>query len=135
MPHVGRQAIKQEAFNMRAVGEQVTLLIAPASTPTTATPFDPVLANSAVDDSAATRVPIYAFVRWHDKGTVSYEAGGRSTNSKADIETTSEWLSYLVQAYAVQLEDGSIFRKCAEKYSETRAIYTLVVEGVANIAQ
>jgi hypothetical protein len=135
MPRVGRLAQKAQAKEMRATGEQVTLLIQAGTTPSTTTPFNISVSDVSLDLATCTRVPIYANVKWHDLGTLAYGEGGRTINRKATIETTSQWTYYLKQTVAVQLEDGSILEKVGEGLSETKSLYTLEVAGKQNIAQ
>lgn len=123
-------ALRDAARVMRESGERVILIMsAQGDAKSTDVAYDPVADNSAIDYSTAVKKPVYGHIKWHDLGDIKYEAGGKATMSKADIEFSAAWTPYLKTTVAVQLEDGSLLRKCAEKLGETKAIYTLVVEG------
>ena len=136
MPHVTRQSQRSQARYMRDTGEQVILLVNPnPPDDSAATPFDPTISNEAIDVSTATQVPIYAKIKWHDLGELKFQEGGRTIFRKADIETTSQWSSYLFECFAVLMEDGSILRKESQNLSETQAIYTITVSGYIQVPQ
>jgi hypothetical protein len=126
-------AIRRQAKSLRESGEQVMLLIPVEAVDSYATPDDIVASNNSLDLSSVTRYPIYASLKWHDLGDFKYEAGGRAVFRKADVETTSEYRTFLAKCVGVELEGGYIMRKSSENLSQTNAVFTLTVEGYVNI--
>lgn len=134
MPHITRLAMHLQAKSMRETGELVYLVIPNESTPSTNTPLDIVGSNESIDWSTVTTQPIYAFVSWHKLGGFKYEAGGRVAYRKANIETTAEWMTQLQGCIGVKLQNGTYMRKCEEDIDDSKAAYTIVVEGTVNVS-
>lgn len=136
MPHSTRAGLRGESRILRDNGEIVTLLISSEDKNSrTSTPLDLVQANTSVDLSTCIKKKIYAHVRWKETDALKFEEGGRSITREAEIETTVSWSPYLVKTLAVILDDGSVLRKKSDKISETDSIYTMTVEGYANVPQ
>lgn len=136
MPHSTRAGLRGESHILRDNGEIVTLLMSSIDkNARTSTPLDLVQSNSSVDLSTCIRKNIYAHVRWKTMDNLKFEEGGREITREAEVETTVSWSPYLVRTLAVQLADGSILRKKADKISETDSVYTMTVEGYANVPQ
>ena len=137
MPRATRVAQRSEAKVMRELGEQVILLLpqtALGPLPTD-TPVDIVGANTAFDLTAATRIPIFAFVKFHKISDIKYEQAGRAIFRTADIETTTEWADYVDVCYAVQISDGSILRKESANLSDTQTAYIMTCSGYVKTPQ
>lgn len=136
MPHVGRTAQREQARDMREVGEQVILLINPSdNNSTTSTPFSLTAANQAINVMTATRVPIYAKVKFVELGDIKFEEGGKAVFRRVTVTTTSQWLKVLTRCFAVELDDGSVLRKESANLSETQAIYTITCSGYVDVPQ
>jgi hypothetical protein len=134
MPHNSRQKIRAEAKIMRETGETVVLFMSTETPDTDETPLSISSADEPQNLGLMTQQAIYARVSWATADTLTYGPGGRNKGRKASIDCSIEWLPQLQQTFVVQVEDGTLMRKIAEKISDDRVTYTIVCEGYLNVS-
>lgn len=123
--------MQAQAVVSKRVGTIVWLLIPPAESTSTTTPFNVSDNRKAINPATCTAFKVYAKVAYKP-GVFKYSEGGKTVQRLATIEIPADWSVQVVAAYAVRLNDGTVMLKKNEKVSEAGTTYILEVESYVN---
>jgi len=127
MPMNARARMRAESRITRITGETVTLLIsAHAGVPESRATADDIISEQVpAPASADTQSLIYARVSYKEYDTLSFDEGGRVKQRRCSIEAPADYYDLMHACYGWQLEDGTIYRKKAEMFSDGRTTFIL----------
>lgn len=131
MPLGTRREMASQAKVNRRTGMLVWLVIPPATSASTDTPFSISAGDAAVDLTKCTLQKVYA-KNASRPGVVSYGEGGKTVLRTATLEIPAEWGDQVQSAYAVKFTDGSIMLKKSENLDDTGTTYIVALESHVN---
>ena len=131
MPHNTRARLRQQAKQIREVGETIWILTSNKDPNDRSLPLDAFANDAPEPENEDTVTAIYARVTWNT-ADVSYDETGRALNLKATIEANIAYRALLAGCYAVRFSDGNVLRKTSEKPSDERLSYIVTLSGTAN---
>ena len=137
MPLNQRKQMRQQARMIRAQGETVIFLTpADAAAPAlvNGVPLSITQAQAPQPLADYTQTPMYVKVT-RKPSTVSFDEGGRTTYTEADIEVPFDAKNLIQSSVAVQLNDGSVLRKESVTLSEDQTHFVMRVQGAYKVAQ
>lgn len=134
MPLGSRNQQRIQAKIGRTSGQTIYLLIPPAQSTSTNTPYSISSADEPVDLADCKKVPVYAGFFWKT-GSFTYGEGGQVLCKVAQVEIPFDWQTIVTQAYAVQNAAGEILLKKTQDLNESQTMYILTVESHVNTQQ